>query len=298
MLKYISGALLLMLTILFFWYFFLKEEDYKISFSLKYDTENLYLAAREGNFENLKLQDNINEVPFKKLTQKYLTADGPVLLEWNFFDMGKRTSKAQVKLTHVEQPFFNRLKLIFYTPEFQKTVLEDLKTFKDHLEGQQQVFRINIEEMANTPQSYCACLALKAKVEDKALEMIRHIDILSDFVATYELETDGRPRVVINDYNRQSGKIRFDFCFPLKENQKIPDHPLIFTRRIASTPALKAIFNGNYMNSHHAWPFLVNYAESQGLETQYLPLEIYKSNPELGGNPLNWEAEIYMPIQK
>lgn len=297
MLKYIGGLSILILIALSGWYFFLKKEDYKINFRLKYNTENLYLAARQGDFKNLQLQENIKEEPFHELTQRYTTAKGQVLLEWNFSRQGEKNSLAKLKVTHLENSFVNRLKLIFYTPEFQKDVLEDLRDFRKKLEAQELVYRINIEGIETIPESYCACLALSSKKEEKAFEMMKHINLLSDFVAAYELKTTGRPRVMITDFNKQSGKINFDFCFPLKEGQEIPEHNLIFSRKISSGPAVKAIFNGNYMNSHHCWPYLVNYAESQTLEIEYLPLEVYNSNPELGGDALNWEAEIYLPLK-
>lgn len=297
MLKYIAGLIILILFALSGWYFFLKKEDYKINLSLKYNTENLYLAARQGDFRNLELQANIKEDPFQQLTQRYTTAEGQVILKWYFSVQGEETSQARLKVTHLENNFLKRFKLIFYTPDFQKTVLEGLKDFREKLELQEQVFRINIEGIKTIPESYCACLALTGKKEEKAFEMMKHINLLSNFVATYELETAGRPRVLITDFNKQSGKINFDFCFPLKEDQEIPEHNLIFTRKISSGPAVKAIFNGNYMNSHLAWPYLVNFAESQTLEIEYLPLEVYNSNPELGGDALNWEAEIYIPVK-
>lgn len=297
MLKYIGGLSILILIALFGWYFFLKKEDYKLNFRLKHNTENLYLAARQGDFRKLELQENLREEPFQEITQRYTSAEGQVLLEWNFSGQGEENSQARLKVTHLKNSFLNRLKLIFYTPEFQKIVLEDLIDFREKLVAQERIFRISIEGIETIPESYCACLELTGKKEEKAFEMMKHINLLSDFVATYELITAGRPRVLITDFNKESGKINFDFCFPLKEGQEIPEHNLIYSRKISSGPAVKAIYNGNYMNSHHAWPYLVNYAGSQALEIEYLPLEIYNSNPELGGNSLNWEAEIYLPVK-
>ena len=62
--------------------------------------------------------------------------------------------------------------------------------------------------------------------------------------------------------------------------------------------ALKTIFNGNYKISDRAWFSIIDYASTKGVEIEQLPVEIFRNDPHSGGNPLEWEAEVYMPIKE
>ena len=59
---------------------------------------------------------------------------------------------------------------------------------------------------------------------------------------------------------------------------------------------MKAEFNGNYIFSDRAWYELRDYAEKKGLKVTDKPLEIFFNNPNMGGDELQWKADIYMPL--
>jgi len=42
----------------------------------------------------------------------------------------------------------------------------------------------------------------------------------------------------------------------------------------------------------------MDYAEKNNLEVTGHPLEFFYNNPNMGGNELNWKAEIFMPLQE
>jgi len=42
---------------------------------------------------------------------------------------------------------------------------------------------------------------------------------------------------------------------------------------------------------------LIDYAKNDIALTE-LPMEVFHSNPNMGGNELEWKAEIYMPLKE
>jgi effector-binding domain-containing protein len=78
----------------------------------------------------------------------------------------------------------------------------------------------------------------------------------------------------------------------------LPGHPDLNYKQIPATRALKAIYNGNYITSDRAWYTLLDYAEKMKEEVTPLPLEVFHNNPNMGGNELQWKAEIYMPLKE
>jgi len=43
---------------------------------------------------------------------------------------------------------------------------------------------------------------------------------------------------------------------------------------------------------------LLDYAENHDIVVDKKPLEVFYSNPNFGGDELQWEAEIFMPIKE
>jgi len=60
---------------------------------------------------------------------------------------------------------------------------------------------------------------------------------------------------------------------------------------------IKATYNGNYITSDRAWYSLLQYAKNNNLEVSQHLLEIFYSNPNMGGDELDWKAEIFLPIK-
>ena len=187
--------------------------------------------------------------------------------------------------------------IIFSSEPFQQKLLEKMKIFKEDLEAVSKLFDVSYLGQTTSPAASCACLSLESPIENKAFQMMKSIDILSNFVLTHELEMDGKPRVDVKTWDLEEGFIRFDFCFPLQKIKEFPDHPLVFQKQISSEPALKAVYTGNYMFSHEAWFVLYDHALQEKLEVKKQPLEIFLNNPEMGGDGRSWEAEIYLPLE-
>ena len=63
-----------------------------------------------------------------------------------------------------------------------------------------------------------------------------------------------------------------------------------------SVKALKATYNGNYITSDRAWYALLEHAERNAIKVSETPIEVFYNNPNFGGDELQWNAEIFMPL--
>ncbi|MGY5848705.1 hypothetical protein ACW6QP_14940 [Salegentibacter sp. HM20] len=294
MFKTLLGFLLLLLLGTSIWYFFIKFEDYSIGFNHSFDEQNLYLAARQGNLEELNLKKINKEEAYKKLNQDFSFGFGEINLQWNFNSLKDSLERVEIKVKHREDNFQKRFQVLFGKPEFQKQVVEAIENFRNKMEAQDEIFRIKIEETTTSPATQCICKELQAKPEQKAREMMQSISILSSFVEQNGLKSIGRPRILMQIPGDLSQVADFEFCFPLERGQKIPELKGLKLKEIEERKGLKAIYNGNYMFSHLAWSYVFEYAKMQNLDYQPQLLEVYNSNPQMGGDALEWEAEIYL----
>lgn len=295
-------ALLWVLSLIFLisgsWYFFLKTEDYSINFNTSAPAGRIAHKLKNWKFQHLEDVKVSEKEVFHFLSQTAQLDRSPVELSWKFSTKNDSLTRVRIEVTHADNKFRKRLALLFSTPDFQKKIKKDILKFKKALQADSDFFKVKVLGPDKIPETTCACIPLKSKMDDKAFEMKKNINILSDYLLKYELEMAARPRVDITSWNKSSEDIKFDFCFPLKKTEKeFPETSRIFIKTIPEKAALKAIFNGNYMYSHQAWMELIRYAKREKIKTKAKILEVFNSNPEMGGNTLHWEAEIYIQVR-
>lgn len=276
------------------WYFLIKDHDYKISFNTTAAPGTIYLRALHWKPDRT---NTISKVPYKELLQKLDLGASLVNLKWEFTPVNDSVTRIEASVRSTEDIFLQRLKLLAGQSAQQKRMAEELKTFRDLLEKDRDLFDIQVVGEAMLPEALCACIPLEGQMEKKAAGMMQNIGLLQEYMRQHEQQLDGKPRVQVTRWDYSTNHIGFDFCFPVSSEKDLPDTPLITIKKIPSQKALKALFRGNYIFSHHAWLQLLNYAQIHDFEVAGEPLEIFINNPELGGDSRNWEAEVYLPVK-
>lgn len=289
------GGILFILIASGFWYLFGREYDYSINFKTSHPLSSVSYALQSYNYSDFTVSDQ-EVLSLRKIEQQGNLHSSPVLIHWNLETLNDSLTRVTADVKNLKSPVLTRLKLLFQEDPVQQGLKEEALLLRDNLEDLRNSFRVRIEGEASSPATTCACLTLENTVDLKAMEMVRSINYLSDFVFLNGLEPEGRPRVQVREWIIEDRFIEFDFCFPLKEGSVIPEDRIIFKKEIPSKPSLKATFNGNYTNSHYAWLRLLSYAEKRNLQVEKKPMEIFYNNPQMGGDPLQWEAEIYLPL--
>ena len=160
-----------------------------------------------------------------------------------------------------------------------------------------KTFRFEFTGYQNFKGKSCVYMKLRSTPRGKAGAMISNVIGLNQFVKENNLEMDGSPFLIIYDWNEFKDSISFDFCFPVKPTKLVPEHPKIKFMTVDSMEAVKTDFYGNYSITDISWHNLTEEAKELGYRSNNKLIEVYYNDPHIGGNELEWKAEIYLGIE-
>ncbi|TDN83049.1 effector-binding domain-containing protein [Salegentibacter sp. 24] len=279
------------------WYFPIKKYDYTITFETKALPGEIAYRLDSPIFEKMEAYDTKINSNFSNIIQQVKLRKETYDLQWHISPKNDSVNTVEVGIINTKNSFNDRLLLLLGQNDLQKEMKNEIQFFKEALSASLKLYTVKIEEKAVSPASTCACISATGKTDEKAFEMMRTIDILTNFILDHKLKTKGRPRILIESWNKITKKIDFKFCFPIAKRKNYPTNMLIDIKEISSKKSLKASFYGNYMFSHYAWFHLLDYAEKNNIKVEAGNiLEVFQTNPQLGTDPQQWKAEIYLPL--
>ena len=211
--------------------------------------------------------------------------------------MNDSITKVKVYVTDKANSFQNKLAIPFSETEFEKRSVRTVTDFMERLNEHIGDFKISSVDTAEIAPNFCAFISVKTTQMGKASKMMYNFPILNGFLAKNKFETAGAPFIEITKWDRSNDSITYDFCYPIVKLDSLPTSPLIKYKDFKGVKGLKAIYNGNYITSDRAWYALLGWAKNQGVEVIEKPIEIFHSNPNFGGNELEWKAEVFMPLK-
>jgi len=279
------------------WYFAIKDRDYAIHFETKAIPGEIAYRLDVPRFDNLEVKNTAIEADFSKVVQDVKLGDESYDLNWIISKKNDSIYKVKVNVKNQNHSFKDRFLLLTGQNDFQKEMKEEIQFFKEALNANLKLYSVKIKGKTSSPENICACIDAESSVEQKAFEMMKTIDILSGYILNNELETRGRPRILIDSWDQTTKQISFNFCFPIAKMETYPSHPIIKIKNIPAEKTLEASFYGNYMLSHYAWLHLIDYAEKNNIavKNEHI-LEVFQNNPQMGGDESQWQADIYLPI--
>lgn len=277
------------------WYFFLKPHDYVVRFEIKAlpGTINQTIKYWSNGLDTAQFldQDSLADLKYQITFN-----DSIYTYHWKLQSENDSISKVKVYVTDNEHSLAIRCAIPFSETDFEKrtkkTVREFAKVLKKHLES----FKVHTTGRDEIPAKYCACVSLKETQLKKVDGMKDYYSLLSSTMAGENIVLDGSPLLEVQHWNMQNDSISYNFCFPVIQSESLPKRPGIFYKKIEKKVAIKAIYNGNYITSDRAWYALIDYAEKNDISIAAKPLEIFHNNPNMGGNALKWETEVFLPI--
>ncbi|MDC6351161.1 AraC family transcriptional regulator [Zeaxanthinibacter sp. PT1] len=278
------------------WYLFMKPFDYLVRFETRGNagTINQTLKTWNSTQENAEIKAQRD---FLEIVQLIPAGDSQHEYHWKISPESDTTSSVQVFVTGKDSNFKDRAAILFSDTAFEKDTRQRITDFATYLNDHLDKFRIRITGPAEIPATYSACTQLRTTQIGKAFGMMHNYPLLSDVLAADSVPLNGRPYVQLLEWNRIKDSISFNFCYPIIKTDSLPLHQEIHYRERPRIKAIRAVYNGNYLTSDRAWYALLNYARKNGIETTGLPVEIFHNNPNMGGNELEWTAEIYLPIK-
>ncbi len=294
--KLVWGLLILLLGTLV-WYLFLKPNDYQVTFKTKAipGTVNQAIKLWANGLDESKL---LTQTDLQHFSHQLRFNDSVHTYEWNIKSLNDSTSQVKVLVMDVENSLSNKIAIPFSETDFEKrtknTVKDLMETLKEHTES----FKVTVTGIDEIPSKYCAYISLKSTQKEKALKMMENYPILNSVLAKNKIPLDGPPFIQIEDWNMRTDSIAFNFCYPIIKSDTLPQIKGVQFKQIKSQKAIKSIFNGNYIISDRAWYAMVDYAKKNDMAIEQKPIEVFYSNPNMGGDELNWKAEVFMPLKE
>lgn len=277
------------------WYFFVKPYDYLVTLKVKTFPGTINQSIKTWNLSLDKSSISISD-DLLILDQTVKYNDSVFLYHWKIEAINDSTSLIKVYVTDETHSFKNRLSYPFSHTDFEKRVKNSLTDFNDNLKEHISRFKVKIEGESEIKAVFCAFIRINGSQGEKAVGMMKNIGILTNTLVQNNIELSGMPFIDVTNWDMANDLITYDFCYPIKETDSLFEHPIISFKKVKRTKALKAIYNGNYITSDRAWYALIDFANKNNIAIEKKPLEVFYNNPNMGGEELQWKAEIYMPI--
>jgi effector-binding domain-containing protein len=279
------------------WYFIIKPYDYLVTFKVKTTAGTINQSLKLWN-TSLENSSPIQQENLKNLTQQIKIKDSTFNYDWSISSINDSISKVNVYVTDMDHSFANKISIPLGTTDFEKRTQNTITDFIGKLKEHLNKIRVRVIGIDSTRTTYCAYIPMKGLQIEKARGMMQNYSLLTSVLSAENIEMNGTPFVEITNWNTQNDSIAYNFCFPVIKSDSLPIDPLIKYKQYNGVKALKASYNGNYITSDRAWYALLEYAENNGIEIANKPLEVFYSNPNFGGDELQWEAQIYLPIKE
>ena len=290
------SAIIGFLTIGFLlWYLIIKPYDYLVTFKVKTSAGTINQTIKLWNTSIANLNP-VKQENIANLSQQIEVKDSIHNYKWSISSLNDSISKVNVYVTDEEHSFANRISIPFGTTDFEKrienTITDLIAKLKEHLKK----IKVRVVGVDSTRTSYCAYIPVKGLQIEKARGMMKNYSLLTSVLSSENITLNGTPFVEITNWNTQNDSIAYNFCFPVIKSDSLPKDSRIQYKQYNGVKALKATYNGNYITSDRAWYALLDYADNHDIVVDKKPLEVFYSNPNFGGDELQWEAEIFMPV--
>lgn len=276
--------------------------DYRASFEVNttpdivyYNIENWDIWNRKHLGKNIEI---IDRAPVENISQKILLKDTTIIFDWKIMPLNDSATEVTVNITDLDRKFINRLTVPFFQTRFKKRIRTQLIDFRARMDFILKSFRHEYTGYHMFRGKPCVYIDIKSTTKGKARAMISNVALLNQFVKQNNLGLDGNPFVIIHDWKQGDDSIHFDFCFPINNTDMIPEHSTFKFREVEDMEALKTDFFGNYGLTEITWYGLADKAAKSAYKLNNKIIEVYFNDPHLGGNELEWKAEIYLGIEK
>jgi len=294
--KKISAIIGFVLAGFLLWYFIIKPYDYLVTFKVKTSAGTINQTIKLWNTSIANLNP-VKQENIANLSQQIEVNDSIHNYKWSISSVNDSISKVNVYVTDKEHSFANRISIPFGTTDFEKRIEYSVTDFIAKLKEHLKKIKVTVAGIDTTRSTYAAYISMKGLQIEKARGMMQNYSLLTSILSAENITMNGTPFVEITNWNTQNDSIAYNFCFPVIKNDSLPVDSRIQYKQYNGAKALKATYNGNYITSDRAWYALVDYAENNDIKIDKKPLEVFYSNPNFGGDELQWKAEIFMPIK-
>ncbi|MEB8346648.1 AraC family transcriptional regulator [Flavobacteriaceae bacterium KMM 6898] len=279
------------------WYIFIYPYDYLVNIKAKANAGTINQTIKLWN-STLDSTELTTSTDLNHLDQTLHFNDTTHIYSWEISAVNDSVSKIKVFAKDSSYSFLNRIKIPFIDTDFEKRTVKTLSDFNENLHNHLKTIKIKVIGEAEIDSTFYAYVTVKSSQFDKARGMMRNFPLLDPYLVDNGAKLKGRPFIEITKWDMEKDSIEYRFGYPVIKSDSLPNHPDLKYGFRKKSKALKAIYNGNYITSDRAWYALLDYAKKHNIDVTGLPMEIFYNNPNMGGDELNWTAEVYMPITR
>jgi len=172
----------------------------------------------------------------------------------------------------------------------------DQSYFNTGLVKHLEEFKVHVDGLSTSPETYVAYVPIKSNQKDKAGKMISNSAYINTFLVAHNIKLQSHPFLEVTAWDINSTDLEFNFCFPIIKTDSLPVHEEIKYKQIQGKSSIKATFNGNYSISDRAWFGAHQYAEENDIKIKPALIEIFYNNPHLGEDEMSWKSEAFIEI--
>jgi effector-binding domain-containing protein len=297
MYKFFLKILIFFTIGLILWFFF-KDYNHKYSFTIDQSPRVVYdhLIRWKHSNDSLINQINIDKHEGRKLIQEINIGNYIYRYKWNLKQIDERETKVIVKVLDIKNRLNQNLNSLDQQSNFFIINNELIKDFGQSLLQNKKNYFLSDVEISSIPPLFSAYITLESSSEDKALVMRNNIHRVMYYLNDNNIDLLSAPFLEIMHWNLEKDSLKFNFSFPIVERNYQENNDVNFKKNL-ERKALKIIFNGNYKISDRAWLTLLDYAEYNRIDIEKTPIEIFLNDPQAGGDELDWEANVYLPLK-
>ncbi len=293
------GVILIALGV---WYFFIKGYNYQVSFVISQPQGIIYDNLNQWN-DGIDYEDTIvttlEREPFSKVVQHYKFGDSTFKIKWNLKMIDPNTTKVTAKIKNEQNSIIQNLLILLPDNHFKAKSISTVKKFAESSKKVAKRYKLNDIKNGSVPAQHCLYIHVKSKASEKAPAMLNNIFYAMNYIKGNDsIQLTSHPFLEVTKWDIEKDSLEFDFCFPINKMDRYPELPSkVKIKQTEERKALMTNFNGNYELSDRAWYQLADYARYNGIKTTNLPVEIFQNDPHSATNPLEWVAEVFLPIE-
>ena len=281
-------------------YLLLKPYDYIIRINANTSQGTCFQSILDWN-ETLKkkrgIYTDINEKEsFGRINQSLVLESYSLNLNWKIETKNDSTAIILLGVKNKTNSVKDRIEKFFGRSKLNEIINTELTNFNAGLLKHLDEFKVKVNGLEKSPETYVAYVNIKSNQKNKASKMISNSQYINLFLKENNIKLESHPFLEIKKWDTNSSALDFNFCFPIKETINFPYHKEIKYKKVLGTPSVKATFNGNYSISDRAWYAIHHYTKENNIKLKPSLVEVFYNNPHLGEDEMTWKAEIFLKI--
>ncbi|HET8754204.1 MAG TPA: GyrI-like domain-containing protein, partial [Salinimicrobium sp.] len=183
--------------------------------------------------------------------------------------------------------------------KFREKIDRALGELEEDISEQMEAYSINVDGVTQHGGGFYMYATTATKINEVNERAAKMIDQVRLYMEQNNISINGKPFVVYNQRNQQSGTSIFSAAVPTSSLVVTPGGSPVLNGYLPPQRVVKTTLRGNYKNAPEAWEATYQYINKNGMNIapEGQPFEVFITDPEEVQNPAKWVTEIYIPVE-